>query len=243
MTLLKRWAVVPCVAFGLLALLLACGGRPVQKPLATTSAPSSVPSFQVLHVSRPPADIDVHCDILVSATTTPDQRRSIAEQVIAEQQAVGPFSMLEVSFYDVRELYGYGGPALGGALYVSGKRQFEKPGNYAAMHLQTDFPNKDLSQRPSEGEVKVYVAWIREAILMRNRLSGPMLFDESLVSSKIAARLGLTVEQVRAVVKKVKLWVGWTPGSWAFVSLEPTQPQPWTPGPLPPTRYLLAPPQ
>ena len=60
--------------------------------------------------------------------------------------------MLEVSFYDVRELYGYGGPALGGALYVSGKRQFEKPGNYAAMHLQTDFPNKDLSQRPSEGD-------------------------------------------------------------------------------------------
>ena len=101
MTLLKRWAVVPCVAFGLLALVLACGGRPVQKPLATTSSPSSVPPFQTLLVRRPPADIDVHCDILVSATTTPAQRRSIAEQVIAEQRAAEPFSMLEVCFYDI----------------------------------------------------------------------------------------------------------------------------------------------
>ena len=112
------------------------------------------------------------------------------------------------------------------------------------MYLQTDFPNKDLSQRPSEGEVKVYVAWIREAWLMADPQSSTIQFDESLVSSKVAAQLGLTVEQVRAAVKKVKLWVGFSnPGSWAFVSLEPTQPQPWTPGPLPPTRYLLAQPQ
>ena len=183
------------------------GATTTIEPVTTTTQP--LPNYNVLateDVSFAGA-VRIRLRVTVDDGTTRGQLRAIAEEIVAEQQAEGPFQALNIFFYHYPEL-SQDIASLGTWDYSPygdwGRANEAKLGDYTKHEPNDRTKEKDWSLLPSRDQIDVYVAYIEMFALMD---TDPLSFpSDDDIYPAVATELGIPVSEVDAALDAIADW-------------------------------------
>jgi len=199
---------VRTLVLSLLAAAVAFAAAGCAHKVSTSSVRQSrTPAYEVLHVGRNPIGQpyywSVIYDVRVSPATSKDGMVAVSRELLAEAKSGKPFSRVYVLFYDYPEYRMWAGPTLGSVRYGATPGIQVKPGAYDQMTLESRFPTKEWSARPSGFDVRVWSGWEKRVTRQRTRVSARM---GERISRAVAVRFGLTVAEVDAILSRCQKW-------------------------------------
>ncbi len=173
---------------------VACERLPSSEP-ESEEADAELPTYRVIERSTddPYRSFDVpyrSFDVLVEPGVSRAELEALALHLAEEND------LQHVGFYDYEELQGRG--------YTLG---------YWAEGDATNLRDKDWSQRPTEEDVEIYLAWSEAMDVLEDQAlqsNDPLaVADEDEATRIVAENLGWSEEEVVEAVMDVTLWISW----------------------------------
>lgn len=147
----------------------------------------------------------------LSVITEPAEEQTIkliATTIIEDLKIQKPFNSIYIYFNDRNEYFGQG-YSLARVLYAPngewGEAMNVKPGDYSTMKLAYDIKEKNIEERPTSEEAKLYKYWND---VYDGMDTNPESFpNEDFVTQIVAEHFNINADEVNSIYTKVVIWI------------------------------------
>ena len=147
----------------------------------------------------------------LSVITEPADEQTIkliAATIIEDLKTQKPFNSVYIYFNDQIEYIGHG-HSLARVIYAPDgeweKAMNVRTGDYSTMKFAYNIKGKDIGERPTDEEAKVYKYWND---VYNGMDTNPESFpDEDIVSQRVAEHFNINTDEVNSIYMKVTMWI------------------------------------